>query len=476
MVAGSVGVGRRLAVAGTAAMLALAWPTGTATAITPPAIDPHAVPADGEPGPDEPMKQRYECPANALLPGTDVAVPPAAQTFMNLPELWKSAGRGAGVTVAVIDTGVWPSPRLPHLRGGGDYVMGGDGLSDCDTHGSVVASIIGAGPAEGDGLVGVAPEAEILSIRQSSGMFTRERGSNDDDARAGTVSTLARAIVHAANSGARVINMSIVSCVPVTKPVDQTTLGAAVRYAAMEKDVVLVAASGNVTASANAPGMPMGTGCAQNPNIDATKVDDPRNWGGVVTISTPSWFSDYVLSVSATDERGQPAQTTEGADISLAGPWVGVGAPGLFVEGVNPAGGVINATMDPQTNQLKPMSGTSFAAAYVSGLAALIRAKYPDLPAAQVINRIKQTAHSPAAVVDNRLGYGVIDPLAALNFDVPEIPAPRENLTRPLGPPLPPPPPDHRPMIVAVAGSATLLLVLAVVLLVKSMSKSRREQ
>ena len=99
------------------------------------------------------------------------------------------------MTVAVIDTGVWPSPRLPHLRGGGDYVMAGDGLSDCDTHGSVVASIIGASPAEGDGLVGVAPEAEIISIRQSSGMFVRERGGNDDDARAGTVSTRSRPLV-----------------------------------------------------------------------------------------------------------------------------------------------------------------------------------------------------------------------------------------------------------------------------------------
>lgn len=471
---GTARFGWRLAVVGTAAMLALVWPSGTATAITPPAIDPTAVPAGGEPGPDEPMKQRYECPANALRPGTDVKVPPAAQTFMNLPELWKSAGRGAGVTVAVIDTGVWPSPRLPHLRGGGDYVMGGDGLSDCDTHGSVVASIIGASPAEGDGLVGVAPDAEIVSIRQSSGMFVRERGGNDDDARAGTVSTLARAIVHAANMGARVINMSIVSCVPVTKPVDQTTLGAAVRYAAMEKDVVLVAAAGN--ANANTAGMPMGTGCAQNPNIDATNAADPRNWGGVVTISTPSWFSDYVLSVSATDDRGQPAKTQDGADISLAGPWVGVGAPGLFVAGVNPDGGIIDSTVDPQTSELKPMSGTSFAAAYVSGLAALIRAKYPTLPAAQVINRIKQTAHSPAAVVDNQIGYGVIDPLAALNFDVPAISPPRENLTRPLGPPAPPPPPDHRPMILAVSGSAALLLLLGVVLLVTSMSKSRREQ
>ncbi|WP_235848235.1 S8 family serine peptidase, partial [Mycolicibacterium holsaticum] len=296
-----VGLGRRLGVAGAALMLAVVWPSGTAAAITPPAIDPTAVPADGQPGPDEPMKQRYECPGNGLLPGTDVAAVPAAQAFMNLPELWKSAGRGAGVSVALIDTGVWPSPRLPHLRGGGDYVMGGDGLSDCDTHGSVVASIIGASPAEGDALVGVAPDAELISIRQSSGMFARERGANEDDARAGTVSTLARAIVHAANAGARVINMSIVSCVPVHKPVDQTTLGAAVRYAAVEKDVVLVAAAGNVNAAS--AGMPTGTECSQNPNIDATNVNDPRNWGGVVTISTPSWFSDYVLSVSATDDQ-----------------------------------------------------------------------------------------------------------------------------------------------------------------------------
>ncbi len=469
-----VGLGRRLGVAGAALMLAVVWPSGTAAAITPPAIDPTAVPADGQPGPDEPMKQRYECPGNGLLPGTDVAAVPAAQAFMNLPELWKSAGRGAGVSVALIDTGVWPSPRLPHLRGGGDYVMGGDGLSDCDTHGSVVASIIGASPAEGDALVGVAPDAELISIRQSSGMFARERGANEDDARAGTVSTLARAIVHAANAGARVINMSIVSCVPVHKPVDQTTLGAAVRYAAVEKDVVLVAAAGNVNAAS--AGMPTGTECSQNPNIDATNVNDPRNWGGVVTISTPSWFSDYVLSVSATDDQGQPAVTEQGHDLSLAGPWVGVAAPGLFVEAVNPEGAIINATFDPQTATLKPMSGTSFAAAYVSGLAALVRAKYPNLPAAQVINRIKQTAHSPAAVVDNRVGYGVIDPLAALNFDVPEIPVAPENLTRPLGPPLPPPPPDHRPMIMAVAGSAALLIALAVVLLVTSMSKSRRGQ
>ena len=77
------------------------------------------------------------------------------------------------MTVAVVDTGVNPSVRLPHLRGEGDYVDGGDGLTDCDTHGTVIASIIGAAPAEGDALVGVAPDAELLSIRQSSGCTCR---------------------------------------------------------------------------------------------------------------------------------------------------------------------------------------------------------------------------------------------------------------------------------------------------------------
>jgi membrane-anchored mycosin MYCP len=460
---------RSVAAVATAAAVTAVLPvlSGTAWAITPPVIDPGAVPGDGPPGPDEAMQQRYQCPATGLLPNTDLASPVAAQAFMNLPELWKAAGRGAGVKVAVVDTGVNRSVRLPNLRGEGDYVDGGDGLTDCDTHGTVIASIIGAAPAEGDALVGVAPDAELLSIRQSSGMYVPANpgggGDVDQDRRAGTVSTLARAIVHAANAGARVINLSVVACIPTLKPVDQTTLGAAVRYAARDKDAVLIAAAGN---TAN-------PGCAQNPDIDATDATDPRNWDQVVTVSTPAWFSDYVLAVSATDAAGQPAVDESGREISLAGPWVGVAAPGLFVEGVTEAGGIINATFDSQKNMLKPMSGTSFSAAYVSGLAALIRGKYPTLPAAQVINRITATAHSPAAVVDNRIGHGVIDPLAALNFDVPEVPQPRESVSRPLEPPPPAPPVDGRPKLIALAGMGVLAVVLASVLGIGAMANAR---
>lgn len=205
--------------------------------------------------------------------------------------------------------------------------------------------------------------------------------------------------------------------------------------------------------------------CTQNPDIDATNAKDPRNWTGVVTISTPSWFSDYVLSVSATDATGASAVDENGREISLSGPWVGAAAPGVFVEGFNDHGDVINSTFDVKAGVLKSMSGTSFSAAYVSGLAALIRAKYPALSAAQVIQRIELTAHWPAAVVDNRVGYGVVDPLAALNNDVRVGDRlPQEHLARPLVVAPAPPPPDRRPMWTALIGSATLAAALVVLL------------
>jgi membrane-anchored mycosin MYCP len=438
-----------------AAVLVAVGPAASAGALERPVIDPAAVPPDTAPGPDQPMRFLGGCAVTGVLPNSDLGAPPASQAFMDLPALWRSAGRGDGVSVAVIDTGVSPSPRLPRLRGAGDYVEAGDGLRDCDAHGTVVASIIAGQPAETDGFAGVAPGAEIISVRQSSAAFTPENpapGDADTDRRAGTVATLARAIVHAANAGARVINMSVVACIPVLKPVDQTTLGAAIRYAAVDKDAVLVAAAGNLASP----------GCSQNPDLDATTPADARNWKGVVTISTPSWFSDYVLSVSAADATGKPAVDTNGREISLAGPWVGIGAPGVFVAGFNDHGDLINSTFDAQAGVLKSMSGTSFSAAYISGLAALVRAKYPNLTAAQVIRRIERTAHSPAAVIDNRLGYGVVDPAAALNYDVNVGDRlPDEHLSRPLHLPPPPPPPDRRPMYTALIGSAVLIVVVA---------------
>ncbi len=448
---------------------------GTAGAISQPVIDPGAVPNPLPLGPGEPLRQEHQCTPSGLLPNTDLGAPSASQAFMDIPALWRSAGRGAGQSIVMVDTGVNVSPRLPHIHPGGDYVVeAANGLQDCDSHGTVIASVLGAQPSQTDGLVGVVPDADIISIRQSSEAWVPANPTSADvetDRRAGTVASLAKAIVLGANTGAKVMNISIVSCIPVLKPVDQTTLGAAVRYAAVDKDVVIVAAGGNLGNS----------GCAQNPDIDATNAKDPRNWGGVVTISTPAWFSQYVLSVSATDGTGQPAVDEQHREISLSGPWIGVAAPGVFIEGLDDKGGVINATFDATAGQLRAINGTSFAAPYVSGVAALIRAKYPKLTAAQVIHRIEATAHSPAAspvdgsVVDNRMGYGAIDALAALNDDVPLGPAvPTEHLSRPLHPPPPPPPPDHRPMIVALAGTGIAAALLGALFFISRITRERR--
>ncbi|MGI9162717.1 MAG: S8 family serine peptidase, partial [Mycobacterium sp.] len=106
---------------------------------------------------------------------------------------------------------------------------------------------------------------------------------------------------------------------------------------------------------------------------------------------------------------------------------------------------------------------TSFSAAYVSGVAALVRARFPRLSAHQIVNRILRTAHSPARGVDNQVGHGVIDPVAALTFDIPpgEVLAPGAG-TRLLTPPAAPPPPDRRArnaaVVLAVAAGAIAIL------------------
>ncbi|WP_424388186.1 S8 family serine peptidase, partial [Mycolicibacter algericus] len=120
-----------------------------AGAIERPGIDPGALPPDGPPGPPQTMRQTSYCTEVGVLPDTDFRVQPAYMDMLNLPEAWKFS-RGGGVSVAVIDTGVTPHPRMPNLIGGGDYVMaGGDGLSDCDAHGTLVASLIAALPDNG---------------------------------------------------------------------------------------------------------------------------------------------------------------------------------------------------------------------------------------------------------------------------------------------------------------------------------------
>ncbi len=84
------------------------------------------------------------CARTITVADPNVAVTAPGFTMLNISKAWQYS-TGNGVPVAVIDTGVNPSHRLPVVPGG-DYIMGGDGLMDCDSHGTVVASLIAAAP------------------------------------------------------------------------------------------------------------------------------------------------------------------------------------------------------------------------------------------------------------------------------------------------------------------------------------------
>jgi membrane-anchored mycosin MYCP len=406
-----------------------------ASAISPPSIDGVA-PPPGSVGPEAPMRASYSCRTPGQLEGSNFTDPTPAARLLNL-EAVRPLADGAGVKIALLDTGVTPNFRLPNVQAGGDYITeGDDGLVDCDGHGTLVAGIINAAPNPNDSLVGVAPAATVFSIRQSSGLYALQDPPQDRDAQSARtavdVRAMARAVVHAVDLGAQVINISMTACMPALRPVDDAMLGAAVHWAVAERNVVVVAAAGN-TGSENR--------CVQNP---PTRQDDPAAWNGVVTVATPAWWSADVLTVGSVNEVGAPSSFT------LWGPWVGVAAPGERITSLGnyPDGRLVNGELGQQ-GQLVPVYGSSYSTAYVSGLVALVRQRFPQLNAYEVMHRIKATAHAGPGDPDQAVGAGVIDPVAALTWNVPERTAPPPPAAEPIIPAAPPPAPDRRPDRVA---------------------------
>lgn len=149
---------------------------------------------------------------------------------------------------------------------------------------------------------------------------------------------------------------------------------------------------------------------------------------------------------------------------SIFGPWIGVAAPGRDIVSLDskPGGvGLINAV---QTSEgTGSLDGTSFSSAYVSGLAALVRARFPELSARQVMDRIIRTAQAPGAGRDDQLGHGLVDPVAALTAQLPEQPVSAEaDVARPIEGPTPPPYVDPMPRRVATIGTIVLLALLGI--------------
>ena len=434
-----------------------------AGAITPPRVDPGAVPPAGAAAPVSAFAQRSPCTVTGVLPGTDPGAAGPNRALLDLPGAWEYS-RGDGQLVAVIDTGVRPGPRLPNVEPGGDFVESTDGLTDCDGHGTLVAGLIAGQPGP-DGFSGVAPGARVLSIRSTSAKFSA-RDTGDDPAVTRAVidvATLARAIVRAADLGARVINVSSVTCFPAGMTVDQNALGAALRYATEEKDAVVVAAAGN-----NRAGLNPGSACPSNPLTDPGRPEDARNWAGVTSLSIPSMWDQYVLSVGSLTPTGRPSAFT------TAGPWVGIAAPGEFVASVGNAdgGGLANA-LPNDTGELFPLLSSGFAAAYVSGVAALVRSRFPDLTAEQVVDRLTSSARGAARAPSNLTGAGSVDAVAALTWDVSAVTEGGTPESAALAAPAEPARKDSTPRTVALAGTGVLVLT---AILIAAVAANRRKE
>ena len=280
-------------------------------------------------------------------------------TAMDVEGAW-AYGTGRGVRVAVIDTGVGRNgeDKPKNLMAGYDFVSGDNDSTDENGHGSHVAGTIAQATNNGKGCIGVAPDAEILPLR-----VLDAQGSGD-------AYTIAKAIVYAADQGAKVINMSLGSAQSTGTEKD------AVAYA-IGKGVVIVAASGNES---------------------ATSVGYPASYDGVI-------------AVGATRYDGQVAAYSNGGtalDVVAPG-----GDMGVDQNHDGYGDGIVQEVVLRTSHDYELYEGTSMASPHVAGLAALLisaGARPADVP-----GLITSTAKDigPAGF-DVRAGYGSIQPVAAL--------------------------------------------------------------
>ncbi|WFE28324.1 S8 family serine peptidase [Solwaraspora sp. WMMD791] len=271
-----------------------------------------------------------------LTAGCQASLIDWGQPWPALDEVW-SRSQGAGVTVAVVDSGV--DATLPELTGrvnaGADIVTGaGQAGTDCLGTGTAIAGIVAADLSAGS-RSGVAPEAGVLPVRLV------------DTAAQARIPDQVTAIEVALSTGAEVVVVGGYVDLSDRQVTD------ALATAAEHDSVVVVPARAGADLEP-APGPP-----------------------------------DAVLRVAAVDDQGAPVAEHPAGEVDVVAP---------AVTGVEPG------------------AATVYAAAYVAGVAALLRAAQPELTAAEVVQRLTGTAELASAVErDEQLGWGSVDPAAAVS-------------------------------------------------------------
>jgi thermitase len=254
---------------------------------------------------------------------------------------WNTTMGSASIIVAVIDTGVdWSHPDLApnYVPLGYDWVNNSPDPMDDNGHGTHVSGIIAAAINNSVGIAGLA------NVRIMAEKVLGKDGS-------GTSSDVAQGIIHAVNSGAKIINLSLGATFP------SEVLYEAVRYA-FEHGVLVVASAGNSASSVK---------------------EYPAGYDEVVAVSATT-MSDTLAS------------------FSNYGNWIDVAAPGVH----------IYSTMIRDSYVY--LSGTSMASPHAAGVAALIWSRFPNMTRDQVWAQLQYTADDLGAPgFDIYYGFGRIN-------------------------------------------------------------------
>ncbi len=285
------------------------------------------------------------------------------------PEAWAAGYDGTGVTVALLDTGVDVNhPDLSTQIAGTKSFVPDEDISDVDGHGTHVAStILGTGAAQGGFYKGVAPGAKL------------EVGKVLDNTGTGQDSWVLAGMEWAAQSGAKVVNMSLGD----TDPSDGSDpLSQAVDTLSAQYGTLFVIAAGNA---------------------------------GPESISTPG-AAAAALTVGAVDKNDNFAS------FSSSGPLTGTGAmkPDLVAPGVDITAARSQEMTDGGTGLYRTLTGTSMATPHVAGSAAIVAQQHPLWTGEQ----IKEQLMSSAKGLDDQgyspfeLGTGRVDVAAAVTDTV----------------------------------------------------------
>lgn len=345
---------------------------------------------------------------------------------LNIPAAWKIT-KGAGVTVAVLDSGVY-----------GDHPALGDRVKkfvvvdplgrrietqpsfDAGQHGTHVCGTIAGGKTENGVAIGVAPEADLLVAGVLVGNAT--------------LATLIEGMAWAVENGADIINMSL--GLEYYEPL----FGQIFDLLISQYDVLPVVAIGNSNhGNTSSPGSSynaFAVGALEKleaPPTESASADVEEASSQTSAAAAPSEAEASAFSEAIAEETDEnPPETAATANLAVT--FFSSGAslvfPGMEPDplvnkpDVTAPGAQVYSCIPPEQRPggsfaYTYMDGTSMACPHVAGVAALLMAANPDASATDVLKALKETAVHPQGETrrpDNRWGYGMVQPVAALEL------------------------------------------------------------